>query len=133
MEIYRGIALNEGENINNENLGCSWSLCSVFAKKHARSIAKATGKEGVIVLTAEISEDAIDIDNTLYAMEKRPYEYEVVVTGSLVCEVCYSELEEIEEGTEIEGSVGYNDFEDYNNNYEGSLTMPDFLTLADEF
>ena len=135
LTIYRGIALNEEESVNTENLGCAWSLCSVYAEQHGKMIAKAQGKDGWVVLVTTISEDFIDWSNTLWAMETRPNEYEVVLNGAEVStEVYYSNLESVEQWEAFIGtSTSESEFEDYNDNYDGSLTKGDFFALSEEF
>lgn len=133
ITLYRGIALNEGEVINAENIGCSWTLCEVFAQTQAENIANARGIDGVIVLRSEVPVLAIDIDNTLFAMERRGNEYEVVVSNTdITAEVIYSTFDS--EGEIIKGNTGGNMFEDYiDGEYDGELTEVDFFALAEEF
>jgi len=50
MKIYRSILLNEGEEINTTNLGCSWTLCEIFAEDHAKDINNHLGKDGFVIL-----------------------------------------------------------------------------------
>lgn len=135
MKIYRSILLNEGEEINTENLGVSWTLCEIFAEDHAKDINRAQGKDGFVILRAEISEDKIDWSNTLFAMEHRPYEYEVVLDGGDIEATIYmvEGVDYLEEGDEVKGSAGWNNFEDYNDNYDGDVTREAFLELASEF
>jgi|SRR5690606_15147701 len=134
MKIYRSILLNEGETINTENIGTSWTLCHVFADDHANDIIRANEKEGYVILEAEINDCDIDWSNTLYAMETRPNEFEVVLSGGEIkAEVIYSENTSIEEGDIVDGFVGSNNFEDYCDSYEGDLSKEDFITLASEF
>ena len=135
MKIYRGIAINENETINS-NLGVSWSLDIIFAENHAKSIASVRGKDGYIVLEAEIEEDVIEMNNTLFAMENRSNEYEVVLNHGteLVTYVEITTIESIEQYAKIEGvAVTETNFEDYCNSYEGELTSEDFFNLANEF
>ena len=134
MKIYRSILLNDGETINTENLGRSWTLCEIFAEDHANDINNARGKDGVVILKAEINEDDIDWNNTLFAMEKRSHEYEVVVNNiEIEIRIHMSEVEGIEEGIYMNGKTGNNNFEDYTENYEGDLTVEDFFNVANEF
>lgn len=135
MKIYRGIAINENETINSD-LGVSWSLDIIFAENHAKSIANVRGKDGYIVLEAEIEEDVIEMNNTLFAMENRSNEYEVVLNHGteLVTYVEITTIESIEQYAKIEGvAVTDTNFEDYCNSYEGELTNEDFFNLANEF
>ena len=134
FRIYRGIALNEGETIN-ESLGCSWSLDEVYAGNHGKMIKQAKNKDGYVLIYADIDESIIDWSNTLYAMQTRSDEYEVVLDGSeITAKVCYSELDSIESGDTFTGrSVAACDFEDYCSNYDGDLTKEDFISLANEF
>lgn len=133
MKIYRSILLNEGEEINIDNLGCSWTLCEIFAEDHAIDINNYHGKDGFVILQAEINEDMIDWDNTLFAMENRNKEFEVVVYGEIKASVRMVEGIDFDEDSKFEGSTGSNDFEDYCNSYEGELTKEDFLAIASEF
>lgn len=132
ITLYRGIALNEGEIINTENIGCSWTLCEVFAQTQAENIANARGIEGIVVIVSEVPVSDIDMDNTLFSMERRKNEYEVVVRNQdIVAEVVYSTFDT--EGEIIEGNTGGNGFEDYVESYEGDLTENDFFAIAEEF
>ena len=134
MKIYRSILLNEGEAIKTENIGCSWTLCEIFAEDHAKDINRLHGKDGYVILEAEINESDIDWDNTLFAMQHRPNEYEVVLNNiEIEARVYISGIESIEEGKKITGNTGNNEFEDYNDNYEGELTKEDFMNVANEF
>jgi hypothetical protein len=134
MKIYRSILLNEGEKIDSENIGCSWTLDEVFAHDHAQDINRAQGKDGYVIIEAEISVEQIDMNNTLFAMEQRSHEYEVVLSGGQIeATVIHNEWTDVEEGTVINGRVGNNDFEDYCNDYEGELTMEDFIEVSEDF
>ena len=133
MKVYRSILLNEGEEINTENLGCSWTLCEIFAEDHAKDINGYLEKDGFVILQAEISEDNIDWSNTLHAMEERKHEFEVVLRGDVSATVRMVEGVDFDEEMIIEGSTGNNTFEDYNDNYEGDFTKEDLINLANEF
>lgn len=136
MKIYRGIALNENESINTSELGVSWSLCPIFAENHAKSISHVIRTDGYVVLEAVIDESVIDIDNTLFAMENRPNEYEIVlVSGTeIVSYVEISSIDSVEQYAKVEGvAVTSIIFEDYTNRYEGDLTENDLLELINEF
>ena len=133
MKIYRSILLNEGEEINTTNLGCSWTLCEIFAEDHAKDINNHLQKDGFVILQAEINEDMIDWDNTLFAMENRNNEFEVVIYGNIKASVRIVEGIDFDEDQKFEGSTGNNEFEDYCETYEGDLLKEDFLTLASEF
>lgn len=50
FEIYRGIALDDGEKINTHNIGVSQSICDLYTNKHVDSIIRARGKDGYIIL-----------------------------------------------------------------------------------
>lgn len=132
MKIYRSILLNEGEEINTENLGCSWTLCEIFAEDHAKDINGHLGKDGFVILQAEVSEDDIDWSNTLFAMENRENEFEAVVMGDIKATVRMVEGIDFDEDMIIEGNAGDNTFEDYYDNYDGDLTKEDFINLANE-
>jgi hypothetical protein len=134
MKVFRSIILNEGDEINTNNLGCSWTLDEIFAHNHGEEMRRAKKADGYIILEGEITEDMIDQSNTLYAMGTRLEEYEVILfTSDIEAEVMYSEIEGIEEGTVFSGNTGTNNFEDYNDNYEGSLSWNDFLEVAEQF
>ena len=134
MKIYRSILLDGNEEIDTDNLGCSWTLDEIFAEDHAEDINRAQGKDGYVILEAEISADQIDMGNTLFAMEHRPHEYEVVLKGGEIeATVIRSEWVDVEEDTEIKGWVGNNTFEDYCEDYEGELNEEDFIELSEEF
>jgi hypothetical protein len=135
FRIYRGIALNEGETINTDALGCSWSLDEVYASNHGKMIADARNKDGYVLIYADINESVIDWSNTLYAMETRNNEFEVVLNGSeITAKVYYSELDSIESGEVFTGqSASESDFEDYCNSYDGDVTKENFISLANEF
>lgn len=132
LTVYRGIALNEGESINQDNIGCAWTLCEVFAGNHASEVALAKEKDGVVILRAEVSVDQIDWNNTLFAMDVRPNEYEVVLIGDIEAEV-YSSDYHLDLGVEaVSGRIRDVEFEDYNNKYDGALTKKNFFSLAEE-
>ena len=134
MKIYRSILLNEGEEINTENLGCSWTLCEIFAEDHAKDINGHLGKDGFVILQAEVSKDDIDWSNTLHAMEERENEFEVVVMGDIKATVKMVDGHlNYEQDDIIEGNAGDNTFEDYYDNYDGDFTIEDFINLANEF
>lgn len=134
MKIYRSILLNEGESINKENIGRSWTLCEIFAEDHANDINNALGKDGIVILEAEISESDIDWNNTLFAMDKRSHEYEVVLNDfEIEVRIHMSEVDGIEEDEYINGETGNNNFEDYTEKYEGDVTIEDFINVANEF
>ncbi len=132
MKLYRSILLNEGDKINTEKLGCSWSLCEIFAENHAKDINGFHGKQGFVVLSVDISEDLIDMDNTLFAMQHRPHEFEVVINGDICANVHYVEGIDFDENQTFKGNTGSESFEDYCDDYEGDLTKEDFLNLASE-
>jgi len=135
MKIYRSILLNEGDKVDRENVGISWTLCEIFAEDHAKDINRGVKKDGFVIISAEITEENIDFDNTLFALENRDYEYEVVLLPcELKCEVSYVEsVEHIEEGETFFGTSGSNSFEDYCDDYEGELTKKDFFEIANQF
>src|SRR5580692_3013194 len=122
MKVYRGISLNENQKINTENIGCSWSLCEIFAENRGKLIARHNNHSGYIVLYADVHIDAIDFDNSLFAMETRPHEYEIVLNNVEISGYVHiSTLEGIEENEEFTGRVGCNIFEDYTHKYDGEL------------
>ena len=134
MKIFRSLLLNHDEEINSNELGCSWTLDYVFAEDHANDINNYLGKDGFVILEADVDESQIDWDNTLFAMENRPHEKEVVVYGDITATVFDVEGLEIEKHSKIIGETGNGqDFEDYCTTYEGELTKNDFLNLANEF
>ena len=135
MKVYRSILLNENEAINTNNIGTSWTLCEIFAEEHAADINNYHQKDGYVILRAEINESNIDFSNTLFAMDNRKNEFEVVLNGGeLECEVYrVSGIQSEEEDTYFTGIVGNNTFEDYCHNYDGDLTEKDFIDVALEF
>jgi len=134
MKIYRSILLDANEEIDTDNLGCSWTLDEIFAEDHAKDINRAQGKDGYVILEAEVSVDQIDMSNTLFAMEHRPHEYEVVLKGGEIkATVIRSEWVDVDEDAEIAGWIGNNTFEDYCEDYEGEVTEEDFIELSEEF
>lgn len=129
MKLYRGIA---GDKINTEEIGVSWSFCAQFAEEHAENIARARGIKGIIVLSIDIeaTDERIDIDNTLTAMDCRPEEFEVVLNGSIDCEVYATYGVELSIDT-FSGHTGANTFEDYTDGeYQGELTAEHFYAEA---
>lgn len=134
MKIYRSILLNEKEAINTENIGNSWTLCSVFAEDHAKDINRRVEKDGYVILEANVEVEMIDWNNTLLAMERRPNEFEVVlIDQELAFSVSLSRIDSVEENAEFAARTGSNIFEDYSANYTGGLTQADFVALAETF
>ena len=132
MKIYRSILLNNGEEINNDNLGVSWSLWEEFAEHHANDINGSLGKEGFVIIETEVNGNQVDWSNTLFAMETRKNEGEVVLNGGEIDYKVYmvEGIENIEEGQAGHGYIGSNDFEDYNDHYDGELTKEDFFEIV---
>jgi hypothetical protein len=119
MRIFRSILLNENEEIDRKNLGVSWSLCENFVVDHAEDINRVIEKDDFEIIETEISENQIDWDNTLFAMENRPNEFEVVLLPNINVDC---------------GNIGSGrDFADYCCAYDGELTKDDFFKLANEF
>jgi hypothetical protein len=133
MKLYRSILLDQDEDINTSNIGNSWLLCEIFAEDHANDINRHLGKDGIIILSTEVSEDMIDIDNTLFAMENRAHEFEVVINGKITCRIHSVEGIDFDQDQIITGETVSNVFEDYTTNYEGDLTLSDLLSLSLEF
>jgi hypothetical protein len=133
MKLYRSILLDQDEDINTENIGNSWTLCEIFAEDHAKDINRHLGKDGIVILSTNVSEDMIDMDNSLFAMENRDHEYEVVINGNITCSIHSVQGIDFDQDQIITGETGSNDFEDYTNNYEGDLTAENLLSLALEF
>jgi hypothetical protein len=136
MRIYRGIALNENDSVNTNELGISWSLDVTFAENHAKSISSVRGTDGYIVLEAVINEDVIDMNNTLFAMENRPNEYEIVLIDGteLASYVELTTIDSIEQYAKVGGiATTSTTFEDYTNSYDGDLTENDLIELVNEF
>jgi len=134
FEIYRGIAINEGEVIS-ENIGCSWSLDRTYADAHAEMIMSALGKDGYILLKTEVAMDDIAMDSTLFALETRVNEYEIVLKDCKIKAVVdYAHwVEHIIDGDVVNGSAGNNYFEDYTNDYTGELTIKDLIEIIESF
>ena len=134
MKLFRSILLNEGEEIDKENLGNSWSLCDIFASDHADDINGFHGKDGYVVLSIDVSEDMIDFDNSLFSMEHRENEFEIVIDSQDVeCEVFLLEGIVFDDSQIIKGNTGCNEFEDYTTEYHGDLTKEDLIDLINEF
>jgi hypothetical protein len=134
MKLFRSILLNEGEEINTSNLGNSWTLCDIFAEDHADDINGFHGKDGYVILSIDVSENMIDFDNSLFSMEHRKNEFEIVVDSQDVeSEVYLVQGIEFDENQIIKGNTGSNEFEDYTNEYKGDLTKKDLKDLINEF
>ena len=134
MKLFRSILLNEGEEINASNLGNSWTLCDIFAEDHADDINGFHGKDGYVILSIDVSENMIDFDNSLFSMEHRENEFEIVVDSEDVeCEVYLVQGIEFDENQIIKGNTGSNEFDDYTNEYNGDLTKKDLINLINEF
>lgn len=137
MRIYRGIALNEGEKINVENIGCSWSLDDEYADKHADGVKESLGKDGFVILFAEVDETEIDWLNTLFAQDTRPHEYEIVLKNVPVEGYIFlSRVSHIDTLSDFSGVAGDNTFEDYlSNSYESIdlAAQTSFLAMAETF
>jgi len=133
MKIYRAIALKNTQQINLDNIGRSWTLDEVYAEHHV----KQAGCSSYIILAAEVEEDQIDVDNTLYAYDTRPREYEIVLKNvEIEAIIHFSTHENYEQWDTIAGQTGNNFFEDYLSDrspYEGEKTMNDILELAESF
>lgn len=135
MRVFRSILLSENEKLEKENLGISWTLCEEFAEFHANDINKGSNRKFVILET-EISESMIDWNETLFAMEERANEYEVVLNPTSNLQIAIHQYSEIEMDDFVGSTGNGNDFEDYLGNgrkYEGTLTRDDFLSVANEF
>ena len=133
MKLYRSILLDQDEDINTGNIGNSWTLCEIFAENHAKDINRHLGKDGIVILSTEVSQYMIDMGNTLFAMENRDHEYEVVINGNITCTVHAVEGIDFDQDQIITGETGSNDFEDYTANYEGDLTAEDLYFLSLQF
>jgi len=134
MKLFRSILLDEGQEINTENLGNSWTLCDIFAENHADDINGFLGKDGYVILSVDVSEDMIDFDNSLFSMEHRKNEFEIVVDSQdLECKVHLVQGIEFDDSQIIKGNTGSNEFEDYTNEYNGDLTKKDLIELINEF
>ena len=135
MKLFRSIALNEGEEINTDNLGNSWTLDEFFAEKHAEDYNGFAKKDGYVILSIDVDFKDIDLDNSLFSMENRDYEFEVVV-NNLDVEFKIEQvqgLDSFELGDVFSANTGENDFEDYCNEYNGDLTKEDLIELINEF
>jgi len=134
MKLFRSILLNEGDDIDTSNLGNSWTLCDIFAENHANDINRFHRKDGYVVLSIDVDIDLIDIDNSLFALENRECEYEIVVDSQEVeCNVHFVEGLEFDDMQIIKGNTGGNEFEDYTSEYYGELTKNDLIQLINEF
>ena len=134
MKLFRSILLNEGDEIDTSNLGNSWTLCDIFAENHADDINRFLCKDGYVVLSIDVDIDMVDIDNSLFALENRENECEIVVDSQEVeCRVHLVQGIDFDDSQIIKGNTGSNEFEDYTTEYEGDLTENDLIQLMNEF
>ena len=134
MKLFRSILLNEGDEIDTSNLGNSWTLCDIFAEDHADDINGFHGKDGYVILSIDVNLDMVDIDNSLFALENRENESEIVIDSQDVeCRVHLVQGLEFDDMQVIKGNTGSNEFEDYTTQYEGDLTKEDLIKLINEF
>jgi len=134
MKLFRSILLNEGDEIDTSNLGNSWTLCDIFAENHADDINRFLCKDGYVVLSIDVDIDMVDIDNSLFALENRENECEIVVDSQEVeCRVHLVQGIDFDDSQIIKGNTGSNEFEDYTTEYEGDLTKEDLTELINEF
>jgi len=134
MKLFRSILLNEGDEIDTSNLGNSWTLCDIFAEDHADDINGFHGKDGYVILSIDVNIDMVDIDNSLFALENRENECEIVIDSQDVeCRVHLVQGLEFDDMQVIKGNTGSNEFEDYTTQYEGDLTKEDLIKLINEF
>ena len=134
MKLFRSILLNEGDEIDTSNLGNSWTLCDIFAEDHADDINGFHGKDGYVILSIDVNIDMVDIDNSLFALENRENECEIVIDSQDVeCRVHLVQGLEFDDMQVIKGNTGSNEFEDYTTEYEGDLTKEDLTELINEF
>jgi len=134
MKLFRSILLNEGDEIDTSNLGNSWTLCDIFAENHADDINRFLCKDGYVVLSIDVDIDMVDIDNSLFALENRENECEIVVDSQEVdCRVHLVQGIDFDDMQVIKGNTGSNEFEDYTTGYEGDLTKEDLIKLINEF
>jgi len=134
MKLFRSILLNEGDEIDTSNLGNSWTLCDIFAENHADDINGFHGKDGYVVLSIDVNIDMVDIDNSLFALENRENECEIVIDSQDVeCSVHLVQGLDFDDMQVIKGNTGSNEFEDYTTQYEGDLTKEDLIKLINEF
>ena len=129
MKIYRSILLDKGDKIETDNIGVSWTICPEFVVFHAEDINRCVGRDGYVVLSMDIQKDNVDWSNTLDAMENREHEFELVINAysNIKCEIEVVKNLDFAVGTIIEGNAGGNTFEDYNEEYDGGLTINDFM------
>ena len=134
MKLFRSILLNEGDEIDTSNLGNSWTLCDIFAENHADDINRFLCKDGYVLLSIDVDIDMVDIDNSLFALENRENECEIVVDSQEVeCRVHLVQGIDFDDSQIIKGNTGSNEFEDYTTEYEGDLTENDLIQLINEF
>jgi hypothetical protein len=134
MKLFRSILLNEGDEIDTSNLGNSWTLCDIFAENHADDINRFLCKDGYVLLSIDVDIDMVDIDNSLFALENRENECEIVVDSQEVeCRVHLVQGIDFDDSQIIKGNTGSNEFEDYTTEYEGDLTKADLTKLINEF
>ena len=134
MKLFRSILLNEGDEIDTSNLGNSWTLCDIFAENHADDINRFLCKDGYVLLSIDVDIDMVDIDNSLFALENRENECEIVIDSQEVeCRVHLVQGIDFDDSQIIKGNTGSNEFEDYTTEYEGDLTKEDLTELINEF
>jgi len=134
MKLFRSILLNEGDEIDTSKLGNSWTLCDIFAEDHADDINGFHGKDGYVILSIDVNIDMVDIDNSLFALENRENECEIVIDSKDVeCRVHLVQGLEFDDMQVIKGNTGSNEFEDYTTQYEGDVTKEDLIKLINEF
>jgi hypothetical protein len=76
----------------------------------------------------------VDIDNSLFALENRENECEIVIDSQDVeCRVHLVQWLDFDDSQIIKGNTGSNEFEDYTTEYEGDLTKEDLTELINEF
>ena len=123
MKIYRSILINDDEEVDYGNLSISWTLCHTFAADHAEDINNCLEKDNIEIVEAEIDKSMIDFDNTLFSMENRPQEFEIVLKTNI----------DIVADNQKSNTGNGNEFDDYCDSYDGELTKNDLINLANEF
>lgn len=131
MTIYRSIALEEGTEINWQNVGASFTMCPFVARNLAEE--RFSDAARIVVISADFSDSEIDWDYTCGQMISDYFdaELEAVVNDQIekTFTVVFDSLDEME-GEEFEGSTGYSDRDETMSEYceeEEEKTLSDMI------
>jgi hypothetical protein len=89
MWIYRGIAIEEGKEVNLENIGNSWSLSREVAEARASEMASFHGYPTQVIIEAKVNESNIDWVRTIGQAKNASFaaEQEVVIKAAQTFEI----------------------------------------------